>query len=130
MKHLVWIMNSQRSSNRLNGFLLLLLFLFLVFYWARDKNREFGTVEKERAEYHSERDDMSAFHKVTLGIRVSINKESVDGLTAIPGIGNSLARTIEKERIKRNGFTDINELKSLPGIGDKLFLKIEPYIKL
>ena len=73
---------------------------------------------------------MSAFHKITLGVPVSINEESVNGLAAIPGIGNSLAHIIKEERIKRNGFKDINELKTISGIGEKLFSKIKPYIRL
>lgn len=87
-------------------------------------------VIKKDNEFCLEKGEMSGFYKVTLGIPVNINKESVDGLTAIPGIGNSLARTIREERTKRKGFRDINELKSLPGIGDKLLAKITPYIRL
>ena len=108
----------------------MLLFLFIIFYMAMDKNRGIYSIEENSPEYHLQKDEISGFHKVTLGIPVSINKESVNGLTAIPGIGNSLARTIKEERIKRNGFTDINELKTLPGIGDKLFARIRPYIRL
>ncbi len=73
---------------------------------------------------------MYAYQKITLGIPIDINRESAQGLTAIPGIGKSLALIIEEERIKRNGFKNINELKDLPGIGEKLFLKITPYIRL
>jgi len=87
-------------------------------------------VSREGDKYHFEKAEMSGFHKVTLGIPVNINKESVYGLTAIPGIGKSLARTIKEERIKRNGFTDIEELKTLPGIGEKSFSKIMPYVRL
>lgn len=130
MKPLVSIMNNQMSKNRLNGYLILLLLLYLIFYTAMDKNKGISSIEKECAEYHLEKDSMSAFHKVTLGIPVNINKESVYGLTAIPGIGNSLARTIVEERIKRNSFKDINELKTLPGIGEKMFLKIASYIRI
>lgn len=123
-------MNKQRIKNRSNAFLILLLFLFLIYYTVMDRDRGIKNIVKYCAEYHLEKDDMSAFHKITLGIPININKESVNGLTAIPGIGNSLARKIEEERKKRNGFKDINELKSLPGIGEKLFSKIAPYIRL
>ena len=94
-------MNNQRATNRFNGFFILLLFLFIIFYMARDNDRGINSIEKESGEF-AEKRYMSAFHKVTLGIPLSINRESVEGLTAIPGIGNSLALTIEKERIKRN----------------------------
>ncbi|MGD9159432.1 MAG: helix-hairpin-helix domain-containing protein [Desulfobacteraceae bacterium] len=123
-------MNNKRTGSRLDGFLILLLFLFIIFYTAMDKNRGIDSIEKKCTEYHPAKDEMSAFHKVTLGIPININRESVYGLTAIPGIGNSLARTVTEGRIKRNGFTDINELKTLPGIGEKLFSKIAPYISI
>ena len=129
MRPLVWIMINQKAGNGFNGFLLLLLFLFIIFYTVRDDDRGIYSIENESAEY-PEGMEMSAFHKVTLGIPVNINRESVEGLTAIPGIGKSLALTIEAERKKRKGFKDINELKTIPGIGDKLFLKISPYIRL
>lgn len=87
-------------------------------------------IDKEGSLYHHEKMDIPAYHKVTLGIPININRESVEGLTAIPGIGESLALTIEKEREKRNGFSDINELRGLPGIGEKKFIKIKPYVKL
>lgn len=123
-------MNEQRTSNSFNGFLILLLLLFLFFYTASDKDRGVKSIEKKGTEYYSEKGGVSAFHKVTLGIPINVNKESADGLTAIPGIGNALARTIEKERKKRNGFTDINDLKTVSGIGEKLFAKIKPYVTL
>ena len=95
-----------------------------------NKNRGVGTIEKHCEEYPGEKVEMTAFRKVTLGIPIDINRESATGLTAIPGIGKSLARTISDERVKRNGFKDINELKTLPGIGEKLFSKIAPYIRI
>ena len=107
-----------------------LFLLFLIFYITMDKDRGVKSVEVNRAESYSKKGEMSSFHKVTLGIPININEESVYGLTAIPGIGNSLARKIQEERTKRNGFTDINELKTLPGIGEKMFSKIAPYIRI
>ena len=87
-------------------------------------------VSKRGTEYYYEKMEISAYQKITLGIPIDINKESVQGLIAIPGIGKSLALTIEEERIKRSGFTDIKELRSLPGIGEKKLLKITPFIRL
>lgn len=76
------------------------------------------------------RKEMSAFYKITLGIPIDINRESVEGLTAIPGIGNSLAARIEEERNKKNGFRDLREIRSIPGIGKRLYEKIEKFITL
>ena len=74
--------------------------------------------------------EMSAFYKLTLGIPISLDRESEDGLTAIPGIGPRLARTIVLERERRGGFKRLDEMVSVNGIGDKLYKKIRPYLTL
>jgi len=74
--------------------------------------------------------DMSAYKRITLRITISINKEGVYGLCAIPGIGPSIAKEIIKEREKRGGFKSLDELLSVHGIGTKLYRKITPYISL
>ena len=75
-------------------------------------------------------DEMSAFYKVTLGIPVSLNRETEHGLTAIPGIGPRLAERIIRGRTERGGFKTLDEIKSINGVGDKLYNKILPYIEL
>ena len=74
--------------------------------------------------------EMSSFYKFTLGIPISLNNESEMGLTAIPGIGPQLAKNIIRERSKRGGFKNLNEIKDIKGIGMKLFRNISPYLKL
>jgi competence protein ComEA len=74
--------------------------------------------------------EISAFHKITLGIPISINTESEEGLTAVPGIGPGLAGLLIRERNKRGGFTSIEELKSVYGIGEKTYAKIKTYVTL
>jgi len=75
-------------------------------------------------------DDIPAFYKVTLGIPISLNRESEEGLTAIPGIGPKLAGVIVKDRDKRGGFGTLTEIKEVRGIGDKTYEKIAPYVTL
>ncbi|MBW2610269.1 MAG: helix-hairpin-helix domain-containing protein [Deltaproteobacteria bacterium] len=74
--------------------------------------------------------EISAFHKITIGIPISLNSESEEGLTAIPGIGPGLAKAIVKERSKRGGFKELNEILSVRGIGKKTYQKIAPYVAL
>lgn len=76
------------------------------------------------------KNEMSAFYKMTLGIPISLNKESEAGLTAIPWIGMELARTIVEARAKRGGFRNINEIIDIRGIGPRLYTKIKPYVTL
>lgn len=74
--------------------------------------------------------EMSAFYKVTLGIPISINKETPEGLTAISGIGPKTAKAIVNERTKRSGFQRLDEILSVQGIGPALYRKIRPYLIL
>lgn len=74
--------------------------------------------------------DMSAFYKITLGIPIDINSEPEEGLTAIPGIGNSLAHSIVAQRTKKSGFKNPGEIREVPGIGKSLYEKIIPYITM
>jgi len=73
---------------------------------------------------------MSAFFKITLGIPISLNRETQEGFTAIPGIGAALAHAIVEERSRRKRFRDIRELTEVQGIGPKLYKKIRPYLVL
>ena len=74
--------------------------------------------------------EMSAFYGITFGLPVSLNRESLEGLTAIPGIGSGLARAIVRERNERGGFQSIDEILSIQGIGPSLYGKISPYFVL
>ena len=74
--------------------------------------------------------EISAFHKITLGIPLALNEESGEGLTAVPGIGPGLADIILKERNKRGGFKSLEEMKSLYGVGERAYNKLIPYLTL
>jgi competence ComEA-like helix-hairpin-helix protein len=74
--------------------------------------------------------EMSAFNKITLGIPISLNSETIEGLTAVPGIGLRIAASIARRRDERGGFKDLEELFSVPGIGPALYRKITPYLVL
>ncbi|MBW1913736.1 MAG: helix-hairpin-helix domain-containing protein [Deltaproteobacteria bacterium] len=74
--------------------------------------------------------EISSFHKLTLGIPISLNSESEGGLTALPGIGPSLARAIVEERARRGGFKKLKEITSINGIGEGIYKKIAPYVIL
>ncbi len=74
--------------------------------------------------------EISAFNKITLGFPVSINREGLEGLTAVPGIGPKIAEAIVRTRDKRGGFECLEDVKSVRGIGPALFRRIRPYIVL
>jgi len=75
-------------------------------------------------------DEMSSFYKITFGMPVSLNRETQEGLTAIPGIGSGIARAIVRKRNERGGFQSIDDILSIQGIGPALYGKIRPYLVL
>ena len=74
--------------------------------------------------------EMTAFYKVTLGIPVSLNRESLEGLTAIPGIGATRAAAIIRARTRRGGFNRLEDLLLVQGIGPGVFEKVSRYLIL
>lgn len=88
------------------------------------------TIHHQGDESRIYRRDMSAFYKTTLGLPISLNRESEMGLAAIPGIGLGLAKAIVEERSRRGGFKSLDELLLVNGIGEKLYRKISAYLTL
>ena len=73
---------------------------------------------------------LPAFYKVTLGIPLSLNTASETELEAIPHIGPSLARKIIRHRLRNGPFTAVEQIKSLPGVGNVRYVQIKPYIAI
>lgn len=61
---------------------------------------------------------------------VNINTGTVEELDKLPGVGPAMAAKIIEYREKNSGFKDINEIKSVSGIGDKLYERIKDLIEL
>jgi comEA protein len=61
---------------------------------------------------------------------VDINKASVERIETLPGIGRELARRVVEYRNSRGLFKTIDEVKNVPGIGEKKFEQIRPYLKI
>ena len=74
--------------------------------------------------------EISAFYKITLGLPLSLNGETMEGLTAVPGIGRKIAAEIVVERAKRGGFQKLEAILSVKGIGPIIYSKIRPYLVL
>ena len=73
--------------------------------------------------------------KVILGVSttkniVRINTANLDDLDTLNGIGPSIAQRIIDYRTENGGFKNVEEIKLVPGIGDKMFEKIKNDIQL
>ena len=60
--------------------------------------------------------------------KVNINTADAEELATLPGIGQVKAEAIIKYRKKNGKFKDVNELKEVDGIGDKVLTKIKPEV--
>jgi competence protein ComEA len=70
----------------------------------------------------------SASGAATPGGKLDLNTATQAQLEELPGIGPTYAQAIIAERDRRGGFTSVNELRSVRGIGDKRFSEIAPLV--
>lgn len=61
---------------------------------------------------------------------LDLNTATLQQLMLLPGIGESLGQRIIDYRTEHNGFTSVEELKQVSGIGDKKLAEIMPYVKV
>jgi competence protein ComEA len=63
-----------------------------------------------------------------VGGKVNLNTATQPQLEELPGIGPTYAQSIIAERQRRGGFTSVNDLRSVRGIGDKRFAELAPLV--
>jgi competence protein ComEA len=66
--------------------------------------------------------------QVSDGSLVNINRASIDELKTLPGIGDGIAGKIVDYRSENGNFTCIEDIMKVSGIKDKLFSKIKDHI--
>lgn len=61
---------------------------------------------------------------------INLNTATAAQLDTLPGVGPSLAAAIVGERGRRGGFTSVDQLRSVRGIGDKRFADLKPLVSV
>ncbi len=61
--------------------------------------------------------------------KFDINKATEEELTFLPGLGEVLARRILEKRVEKQGFSSIEELKEVEGIGERKLNAMRAYLK-
>jgi competence protein ComEA len=63
-------------------------------------------------------------------VKVSLNQATVAQLDTLPGIGPVLAQRIVDHRDSIGGFTEVGQLRDVPGIGEKTFQALADLVTL
>ncbi len=66
--------------------------------------------------------------RVLMGLPLDINRAGEEDWVLLPGVGPVLARRIVEERDQRGGFDAVEELISVPGVGEKLLGRLRERI--
>ena len=62
--------------------------------------------------------------------KIDINTATEQQLMLLPGIGETTAKRIIEYRTEHNGFSTIEDIMHVSGIGEKKFEQMKPYIKV
>jgi competence protein ComEA len=68
--------------------------------------------------------------RLALGVPLDINQASVTELSQVPGINDKLAAAIVALRVRRGGFTKLENLCEVKGIGPATVRRLKPYLIL
>ena len=74
--------------------------------------------------------DASSQSGVSTDGRVNINTADLEELKSLPGIGDVIAQNIIDYREENGSFTQLEDLKNVTRIGDKIFESISESITL
>jgi len=61
-------------------------------------------------------------------LKVDLNRAGIEELVKLPGIGEVVAERIVTYRKENGSFEAPEELMNVRGIGEKTYLKLEPYL--
>jgi len=73
---------------------------------------------------------ISGLKSISLGIPIGINSANAQDLEALPGIGEKLALRIVAYRNRSGWFKNTDDLLNVNGMGDKKLALVKPYISL
>ena len=73
---------------------------------------------------------LGAQARLIIGLKLDLNRADSKQLQLIPGIGPARAAKIVELRTRKGGFSSLDELIQVRGIGDKTLEKLRPWLEL
>lgn len=93
-----------------------------------------ATTESESQVYTETDDNNSSVNsqasEINVSFPINLNSCTKEELMAIDGIGEARAEAIIAYREQLGGYTSIEQLKEISGIGDALYEQIAPYVTI
>ncbi len=124
-------MMREKKVEKVMGGLLLLLLLLIIHALCNIINFNTDVIVLNDLEVpNANQSKFTAFQKISLGMPISVNRECLEGLTAVPGIGPGIASSIVRERKSRGGFKRLDEIMCVRGIGSGSYERIKHYLVL
>ena len=66
----------------------------------------------------------------SLDLRIDLNSATPADLETLPGVGAALAARIDAYRKAHGPFRSVDELRKIPGFGEKLVIALRPYLTI
>ncbi len=79
-------------------------------------------------EYITKENEVGVIEEKTSSKKININTDNINELMSLPGVGESLAQKIINYKSENGKFKSIEDLKNVSGIGEKKFENIKQYI--
>lgn len=89
-------------------------------------------INEKEVEYISTENGDNVIEKTpdSNNFKVNINTGGVEELKTLPGVGDSLAQKIINYRNENGKFKTVDDLKNVSGIGEKKFESMKKYVKI
>lgn len=133
--------NSKRQTLAMIGIVLLVIAGVLVYVaWSQPRvyvettveeavTEQVATVEQTTASQNASNNvTVVVSSKPQVNYPVNLNTATYDELVSIDGVGEARASLILQYRDEIGGYTSVEQIKNISGIGDAIYAQIAPYL--
>lgn len=139
--------NSKRQSLIMIGFGLIVLSAVFVYFSLSQPKVYIGETSSESASYQTDEsyqksasgsenafestaytENVTSDKNINVTYPLNLNTCTLEELITIEGIGNSRASAILEYRDYLGGYTSVEQIKNIKGIGESLYEKVSPYL--